>query len=54
MEDKVILELHDQIMKLRKQMAQVKKSMKEPRCFDGISLNPTIYLRWAQIPKDCF
>jgi len=28
--------------------------MKEPPFFDGISLNPTIYLKWVQILKDYF
>jgi len=28
--------------------------MKEPPCFDGISLDPTIYLRWVQMLQDYF
>jgi len=28
--------------------------MKDPPCFDGISLDPTIYLRWVQTLKDYF
>ena len=48
MDDITILKLQDQVSKLRKQMIQVKKEMKEPPCIDGISLDPTIYLRWVQ------
>jgi len=28
--------------------------MKEPSFFDGISLDPTIYLRWVQTLEDYF
>jgi len=32
----------------------MKKAMKEPPYFDGISLDPTIYLRWVQTLEDYF
>jgi len=35
-------------------MAQMKKAFKELSCFDSISLDPTIYLRWLQTLKDFF
>ena len=36
------------------QIAQKKKAIKEPPCFDGISLEPTIELRWIQTLKGYF
>jgi len=35
-------------------MTQLKKAMKEPSCFIGIYLDPTIYLRWVQTIGDYF
>jgi len=48
MQDIHILELQNQIRKLRKQIAQVKKVIKEHSCFDGNSLDPTMFLKWVQ------
>ena len=46
--------LQAQVRKISKQIAQKKKAIKEPTCFDSISLDPTIYLRWVQTLEDCF
>jgi len=35
-------------------MAQVKKMVKEPHCFDGISLDFAICLRWFETIEDYF
>ena len=35
-------------------MAEIEKAMKEPPCFDGNSLDPTIYLTWVQTLEDYF
>ena len=35
-------------------MTQMEKATKEPPCFDGNSLDPTIYLRWVQVLDDYF
>jgi len=43
--DMAIVELQAQVRKLIKQIAHMKKAMKKPPCFDGINLDPTIYLR---------
>jgi len=51
--DIVILEHQDQVIKLTKQIAQVKEAMKEPSCFEG-SLNPNRYLKWVQTFAACF
>ena len=51
-EDNVILELQNQVRKLKKQMSQLKKAMKGPLCFDGNSLDPTMYLRWIQMVEE--
>ena len=32
----------------------MKKDIKEPLCFDGVSLNPTIFLRWIQTLENSF
>jgi len=32
----------------------MKKTIKEPPCFDGTGLDPIIYLRWVQILEDYF
>ena len=42
---RALVELQAQARKFGKQMAHMKKAMKEPGCFDGISLDPTNYLR---------
>ena len=54
MEYLAILNLQDQVRTLLSQIAQTKKAMKEPPYFDGICLNPTIYLRWVQTLEDYF
>ena len=53
-EDRAIVELQGQLRKLRKQMTQVKKAMKELPCCDDISLDLTTYLRWVQIIEEYF
>jgi len=45
LEDIAILEFHDQVRKLTKAIAQVKKAIKEPPYFDGIGLDTTIYFK---------
>ena len=54
MEDKIILELQDEVRKVRKQMAQLNKAVKEPACYDGTSWDPTIDLRRVQALEDYF
>jgi len=54
MEDIATLELQAQVRKLNKQMVHMKKVVKEPSYFDGISLDPTIYLRWVRTFEDYF
>ena len=45
MDDRAILELQAQLRQIRKQMAQVKKAMKESPSFDDMGLDIIIYLR---------
>jgi len=37
-----------------KKMVHLTKATKESPCFDGITLDPTIYLRWIWTLKDYF
>jgi len=52
--NRAIIRLQAQVRKLSKQIAQKKKAVKEHLCLDGISLDPTIYLRLIQTLEDHF
>jgi len=52
--DRVIVHLQAQGRKLIKQKTYMQKAVKEPRYFDGIILDPTIYLRWVQTLENYF
>jgi len=49
-----IVDLQAYVRKLSKQMAHIKKGMKEPPCFDGVYSDPIIYWRWVQTLEDYF